>query len=53
MVNKMAARNAKAQLRTDLKRVFRALDFTSKNLNGRRPPKATQNSYADAGGGRA
>lgn len=43
----MAARNAKAQLRTDLKRVFRALDFAGKHLNGRRPPKATQNSYFD------
>jgi len=43
----MAARNAKAQLSTDLKRVFRALDFASKHLNGRRPPKATQSSYFD------
>jgi len=43
----MAARNAKAQLSTDLKRVFRALDFASKHLNGRRPQKATQNSYFD------
>ncbi len=41
----MAARKAKAQLKTDLKRVFRALDFASKHLNGRRPPKAQQNSY--------
>lgn len=43
----MDARKAKAQLKTDLKRVFRALNFASKHLNGRRPPKATQNSYFD------
>jgi hypothetical protein len=30
----MAARNAKAQLRKNLKRVFRALDFAGKHLNG-------------------
>jgi hypothetical protein len=41
----MAARNARAQLKTDLKQVFRALDFAGKHLNGRRPLKATQNSY--------
>ena len=43
----MDARKAKAQLKTDLKRVFRALDFVSKHLDGRRPPTATQHSYFD------
>ncbi|MDP2602088.1 MAG: hypothetical protein Q8S00_05790 [Deltaproteobacteria bacterium] len=41
----MDARKNKAQLKPDLKRVFQALDFVGKHLNGRRPPKATQQLY--------
>jgi len=43
----MDARKNKAQLKADLKRVFRALDFVGKHLNGRQPPKATQQLYFD------
>jgi len=35
------------QLKRDLKQIFRALDFVGKHLNGRRPPKATQQLYFD------
>jgi len=41
----MDARKNKAQLKTDLRRVFRALDFAGKHISGKSPPKATQNTY--------
>jgi len=45
MVNQMDMAKSKAQLKTELKQVFRALDFVSKHLNTRHSPKATQHSY--------
>jgi hypothetical protein len=45
MVNEMDMAKSKAQVRTELKQVFRALDFVSKHLNTRHSPKATQHSY--------
>src|SRR3989304_5214781 len=41
----MDARKNKAQLKTDVRRVFRALDFAGKHISGESPPKATQNTY--------
>ncbi|MGH7794287.1 MAG: hypothetical protein ACREQ2_05235 [Candidatus Binatia bacterium] len=38
---------SKAQLKTELKQVFRAMNFVSKHLNARHSPKATQHSYFD------
>ena len=43
----MDARKAKAQLKTALKQVFRALDFVGKHVNDRRSPKKRQASYFD------
>ena len=42
MVNEMDVAKSKAQLKTELKQVFRALDFVSKHLNTRHSQKATQ-----------
>jgi hypothetical protein len=38
-VNQMDMAKSKAQLKTELKQVFRALDFVSKHLNTRHSPK--------------
>ena len=43
----MDERKTKAQLKTELKQVYRALDFASKHLNDQRSPKAAQRSYFD------